>query len=456
MPSKSSDAVQRAPASGRVQRGILGSIGSGIKSIGAFVLRTVLGPFYKIYLYFRDRKTRPEKIAPNFKRYKAMLQNGGAEAVATFGTGGTLAATLGMISESFLDELSNFCGWATLITTLLGLIPGAQALLGIAALLGSITAVTMLTRLGISSLLSTWSTIRAKILWDKLPQQVDPSSSDLKAYLTVAQQFQTAGLGVMKGSAIIGGSGLAAGMMAGGGSLSNFSTGSANSAMMGKVNPNLNQGFSTGLNTIHHPGDGPTGSQVEASAVQNGTVAAGLAVFNMREYNKRTGKDENAFTDKQDEANFIAGQNQIALSPTLIPKSELPKPWSGKGGGGTVKAILATIGAVINPLNILIGTLYTVYKIFAGVLSVLRAVWSGIKSLASKFSNWRGKKAQQGPRAMAPEADNDPGDERAVMDIAALAEINPIDQFEQGNLQSVEVMEAAVDELEVLREMAAH
>lgn len=455
--SKSSEAVRRSVAYGAVQRGILGAIGTGLKYLGKFALRTVLGPFYKLYLYFRDRKTKPHKIAPNFTRYKAMLQNGGAGAVATFGQGGSLAAGLGMLSDSFLDELSGFCGWATLITTLLGLIPGAQPLLGVAAMLGTITAVTMLTRLGISSLLSSWSTIRAKLLWDKLPQQVDPASPDLQSYLAVAQQFQTSGMGVMKGSALIGASGLAAGMMTGG-SLGSFNTGSATTAMLGKVSPNLNQGFSAGLNTMQHPGLGPSGSQVTGSAVQNGTTAGVLGVANMREYSERTGKATNAFTRKQGEADDLATHNQFALSSTLIPKSELPKPWSGAGFGGTVKAILGTIGAVLNPLNILIGTLYTVYKIFSGVRSALGAIWSGIKSLVSKFSKWRAKKsqAQPGPSAMLPEEDNDPGNEDAVLSIAALAEVDPIAQMDQGSLQAIEVMEEAGDQLEILREMAAH
>lgn len=129
------------------------------KNIKDALLKTVGGPIYQFYKVYKARKAGEEVdafSAKDFKKYGAMLKGNYSSEYGPYIGKVPVAAKL---LDLFVGEVAGVVNWLTFWFGLLGLIPGAQALLALAGTFFGISVFASLARVGLNSILDGWSSI---------------------------------------------------------------------------------------------------------------------------------------------------------------------------------------------------------------------------------------------------------------------------------------------------------
>ncbi len=172
-----------------------GAIVSGAKSVGGALatgaqalLAAVFGPVYKLAAYLLTPRAERKPLFNDTREKMAMLKKGQQDPFGA-GASGAIATGISFFANSFLSNVADFSGWLAFISGLLGLIPGAQPLLGIAAILGTVATLATVGSAGLNGLLSVWSGIYAKMLYNRLPDQISSDNPQFKQYMLTLNEF---------------------------------------------------------------------------------------------------------------------------------------------------------------------------------------------------------------------------------------------------------------------------
>lgn len=377
---------------GQIQRSFFGKLKSVLTNVGIALGKTVLGPFYEMIQYAvylnsgKNSQSRNIELHPFKDVKKYIASEKGSE---RYGPGGQIPLFLRMLSSGIFKKLISWTSWVALWTGLLGMIPGAQALLAVSAATSSVALVMQFAKTAIDMVLNTWSGVTAWVRYMNLPLTgLKLADDNVRLYLEAYKEYKKT-----RGEAVDNALKLGTGAILGGAATDAAGKSFTEGATKAFTGVNPSDAFGTAMSNMATQ----SGADKAVSNVQDKMLAKEIANsatkevagnfgswmgkgrLNVRDATKDTTKYENVGT-----ANFKSSPNlQMLISNNLIDVQE-GKTRKGTdaafGGmrdelvGPPGESLKGMLGGLVNPLGGIVFLFFSIAKAIQKAKAAKKAV----------------------------------------------------------------------------------
>ncbi len=392
---------------GQIQRGLFGKVKSVLANVGIALGKTVLGPFYEVIQYAvylnsgKNSASRNVELHP-FKDVKKYLAS--EKGTERYGPGGQVLLFLRMLSSGIFKKLISWTSWLALWTGLLGMIPGAQALLAVTAATSSVALVMQLAKTAIDMVLNTWSGVTAWMRYMSLPLGgLKLADDNVKLYLEAYKEYKKT-----RGEAVDNALKLGTGAILGGAATDTVGKGFTEGATKAFTNVNPatafggamgNMATQAGLDSAVHANElkyatKETVGAVTKEATGNFGSWMGKGRLKVRDNTKENTKYENVGTE-----GFKSSPNaQMLISNNLINVDEAATRKDGFGGmrdelaGPPGESLKGMLGSLVNPLGGIIFLFFSIAK----AIQKAKAAKKAVQDIAKEATKRTSKVEEQG------------------------------------------------------------